>query len=155
MEAPGEEVAIGEATAEERVWAARLMASSEPWITLGRGFDACREASLDPAYVVLVARRAAAPCGFIRVHPRGVAGSAYVASVAVAESERGKGVGALLLAAAERRFAPASRFLFLCVSSFNVGARRFYERHGYRQYGEFPDYVIEGPSELLMGKRLA
>jgi ribosomal protein S18 acetylase RimI-like enzyme len=155
MEVAADRVAIGEATEDERIWAARLMASSEPWITLGRGFEACREASLDPACVVLVARRDGVPCGFIRVHPRGVAGSAYVASIAVAAPERGQGFGAVLLDAAERRFAASSRFLFLCVSSFNTSARRFYESHGYRQFGEFPDYVIEGPSELLMGKRIS
>ena len=30
-----------------------------------------------------------------------------------------------------------------------------YERHGYRLVGELPDYVVDGCSELLMGKRLA
>ena len=29
-------------------------------------------------------------------------------------------------------------------------ARAFYERHGYRQVGEFHDYVIDGASEILV-----
>ena len=41
-------ITIGDATAEERLWAGRLMAASEPWITLGRGEDACRAAALIP-----------------------------------------------------------------------------------------------------------
>jgi ribosomal protein S18 acetylase RimI-like enzyme len=149
-----DEIGIGEATAEEREWCARLMAASEPWITLRRGFEALLPAALDPDYVVLVARRGEAPCGFIRIHPRGVAGSPYVASVAVAETERGRGVGTALLDATEARY-PKARYVFLCVSSFNTRARALYERHGYRLVGELPDYVVDGYSELLMGKRLA
>ncbi len=149
-----DEIEIGEATTAEREWCARLMAASEPWITLRRGFDALLPAALDPEYVVLVARRGGAPCGFIRIHPRGVAGSPYVASVAVAETERGRGVGTALLDATEARY-PKARYVFLCVSSFNTRARELYERHGYRLVGELPDYVVDGYSELLMGKRLA
>jgi len=149
-----EEFEIGDATEGEREWCARLMASSEPWITLGRGLETCRTASLDPAYVVLVARLPGRPAGFIRLHPRGVAGSPYVASVAVDGTARGLGVGTALLHAAEARF-PSARYIFLCVSSFNVRARSLYERHGYRLVGELPDYVVDGFSELLMARRLA
>ena len=35
------------------------------------------------------------------------------------------------------------------------GARSLYERHGYRPVGEFPDFVVDGHSEILMVKRLA
>lgn len=146
-------IRIGEATEEECLWCARLMAESEPWITLGRGYEACKALSLDPAYRTLVARRDGAPCGFIRLHPRGVAGSPYVASVAVSETERGHGVGRALLDEAERLF-PNARYIFLCVSSFNPRARALYERQGYRLIGELPDYVIDGASELLMAKRI-
>ncbi len=147
-------IEIGEATTDDCEWCARLMATSEPWMTLRRGYDVLLPAVLDPEYVVLVARRAGTPCGFIRIHPRGVAGSPYVASVAVAESERGQGVGKALLDATAARY-PNARYVFLCVSSFNVRARALYERHGYRLIGELPDYVVDGYSELLMGKRLA
>jgi ribosomal protein S18 acetylase RimI-like enzyme len=146
-------ITIGEATADERLWAGRLMASSEPWITLGRGEDACRAASVDPDTVVLVAREDGAPLGFARLHPRGVAGSPYLASIAVDGAARSKGVGAALLDAAEARF-PGARWMFLCVSSFNARARALYERRGYRTVGELPDYVVEGLAEILMVKRL-
>jgi ribosomal protein S18 acetylase RimI-like enzyme len=43
--------------------------------------------------------------------------------------------------------------VFLLVSSFNAGARALYERLGYEQAGELPDYVIDGHSEILMWKR--
>jgi len=149
-----DEIEIGEATVAEREWCARLMAASEPWLTLGRGLDVLLPAALDPEYVVLLARRGGAPRGFVRIHPRGVAGSPYVASVAVVESERGRGVGTALLDAAEARY-PRARFVFLCVSDFNTRARALYERHGYRLVGTLPDYVVDGHAELLMAKRLA
>ena len=147
-------IEIGEATAGERAWGARLMAASEPWLTLGRGLDVLLPAALDPDYVVLVARAAGAPLGFVRLHPRGVAGSPYVASIAVADAARGRGVGTALLRAAEARF-PSARWIFLCVSDFNPGARALYERLGYRLVGPLPDYVVDGRAELLLSKRLA
>ena len=147
-------IEIGEATAEERLWCARLMASSEPWITLGRGEEACRAASVDPDTIVLVAREDGEPLGFARFHPRGVAGSPYLASIAVVARARSGGVGAALLDAGEKHFAGA-RWMFLCVSSFNARARALYERRGYRLVGDLPDYVIDGASEILMVKRLA
>ena len=145
---------IADATPEERLWVGRLMASSEPWITLGRGEDACRAAALDLAYVTLVARADAAPLGFARFHPHGALGSPYLASIAVAPEARGLGVGSALLAAGEARF-PGARWMFLCVSDFNVRARALYERSGYRFVGALPDYVVDGFAEHLMVKRLA
>ena len=129
-----------------------LMAASEPWITLGRGFDACRAAALDPAYLILVARGDGAPCGFIRLHPRGVAGSPYIASIAVARRRAER--ASARRSSTPRSGSPSARYIFLCVSSFNPRARALYERHGYRLVGELPDYVIDGASELLMAKRL-
>lgn len=130
------------------------MASSEPWITLGRGEEACRAAALDPVYVTLVACRDSAPLGFARFHPRGVAGSPYLASIAVDPAARSRGVGTALLDVGEVQF-PGARWMFLCVSSFNARARALYERRGYRTVGEMPDYVVDGFSEILMVKRLA
>lgn len=145
---------IAEATDPEREWCALLMAASEPWITLGRGLEQCRAACRHPEYLLLVAHAGEAPCGFILLHPRGVAGSPYIASIAVAEPFRGLGIGARLLDYAEAHFASVARHIFLCVSSFNERARRLYERRGYTVIGELKDYLIEGASEILMHKRL-
>jgi len=40
----------------------------------------------------------------------------------------------------------------MCVSDFNTGARRLYERLGYRLVGELTDYIVAGRSELLLRK---
>jgi [ribosomal protein S18]-alanine N-acetyltransferase len=146
--------AITAGTDDDREWAAGLMAASEPWITLGRGIDACRAACQRPECLIFVARDAHDRCGFALVNPRGVAGAPYLAAIAVAPEWRSHRVGAALIAHCEGHAALSSRHLFLCVSSFNTRARAFYQRHGYRQVGEFEDYIVDGASELLMHKRV-
>jgi ribosomal-protein-alanine N-acetyltransferase len=147
-------ITIAQATGDEREWCAELMANSEPWTALGGTLEQRRVLCRHPEYLLFVAHACGEPCGFILLHPRGVAGSPYVASVAVAERFRGQGIGTRLLDYAEAHFAGCARHIFLCVSSFNERARRLYERLGYAGVGEFQDYVIEGASELLMHKRL-
>ncbi len=151
----GPSVEISPARDDEREWAAEVMAGSDPWIVLGRGLPACRVRCNDPEHHLFVARLGGDPCAFILIHPRGVAGSPYVASVAVAERYRGRGIGTQLLSFAEDLFRGRARYIFLCVSSFNVRARALYERLGYSVVGELKDYVIDGASETLMHKRLS
>jgi ribosomal-protein-alanine N-acetyltransferase len=83
-----------------------------------------------------------------------VSGAPYLAALAVASSWRSRGTGAALLEHCERHAALTSRHFFLCVSSFNTRAQAFYARHGYRQVGQFDDYVIDGASEWLLYKRV-
>jgi ribosomal protein S18 acetylase RimI-like enzyme len=134
-------------------WCARLMAGSEPWITLRRDLEQCRAALDRPGSELFVAREGGRQMAFLLIHPYGFAGSPYIASIAVAESARGKGLGSQLLAFAERHEA-GRRFIFLCVSSFNHRAQELYYRLGYKRVGEIPNFVIEGHSELLMCKKL-
>jgi ribosomal protein S18 acetylase RimI-like enzyme len=145
---------IGPATEDDRIWAASVMSSSDPWLTLGRGFDHCLRVCRDPEYLVFVARQSGERCGVLVLQRRGVAGSPYVVSLAVAAEHRGRRLGAELLAFAEDRAREHSAHLFLCVSSFNGRARRFYETHGYAPIATLEDYVMPGASELLMSKRV-
>lgn len=149
-----EDVLIDRAGDADLAWCAELMAATDPWVTLGRDLAACTASLRRPGAELFVARRDGEAVGFILLHPHGVAGSPYVAVVAVAPSARGGGLGARLLDFAERHY-PGARHIFLCVSDFNDGARRLYERVGYRLVGELKDYVAPGHSELLMHKRLA
>lgn len=150
------DIVITVADAGDCTWAAQLMASSEPWRTLGRGL----EASLaylgpHPDGELLIGRRNAARCGFVYVRPRGFAGAPYIASIGVAPDHRNLGVGTALLVHAESRYSPHAQHIFLLVSSFNTGARRLYERLGYRAVGELPDFIVAGAAEVIMHKRLA
>jgi ribosomal protein S18 acetylase RimI-like enzyme len=145
---------IAPATEAEQKWAAGLMARSEPWMMLGRGFEVCLAACNDREYLLYIAQIGEESCGLILLHRRGVAGSPYIASILVSEEHRSLGIGLRLLEFAEDLFRGDAAHMFLCVSSFNTRARRFYERHGYSQVGEFKDYLIDGASEILMHKRL-
>jgi ribosomal protein S18 acetylase RimI-like enzyme len=148
------ELVVAEASTAERDWAAGVMAGSDPWKTLGRGLEHCLLTCHRSDCLMLVGHCDGAPSAFAILHPRGLAGSPYLAAFGVAAEWRGRGVGGRLLEACERHFASSSRHFFLCVSSFNSAARAFYERHGYECVGELRDYVIDGASEFVMHKRL-
>lgn len=142
------------ATESEREWAARLLASSEPWITLGITLEQCMATCKDPEYKMYIAHAGSSPCGVMILDPRGLAGSPYIKSVAVAESFRGLQVGKQLLEYTEDVCRKYSRHLFLCVSSFNHSARRFYENQGFSAIGDLPGYIIPEASETIMHKFL-
>jgi ribosomal protein S18 acetylase RimI-like enzyme len=57
-----------------------------------------------------------------------------------------------MLSFAEERILATVPNVFLCVSSFNEGAKRLYRRLGYEVIGELRDYVVEGHSEILLRK---
>ena len=59
------------------------------------------------------------------------------------------------MAFAEKRIFSETPNVFVCVSSFNKGAQRFYERLGYEVIGELRDYIISGHSEILLRKTIA
>ncbi len=145
---------VSEGGDDDAEWAAQVMAASDPWVTLGRGLEQCRAACARPEMTLFVARAGDERCGFALVNPRGIAGSPYLAAIAVAPDWRGRGAGAQLLAHCEQWAAGLSRHFVLCVSSFNQRAQQFYWRQGYRQVGDLPDYVIDGASEHLMYKRV-
>lgn len=147
------DISIVPGSEADHPWCAQLMTSTEPWITLGRDRSMCEAALRRPASELFIAKREHQKLGFILLTANGLAGSPYIASVAVDEGTRGQGVGTKLLMFAEQRY-PEARNIFLCVSDFNERARMLYERRGYRQVGVFEDHVIEGHSELLMRKRL-
>ena len=143
-------------TTEDREWCAQLMAFSEPWITLGRTIEQTRPLfdGSWPGTTLLIARAHQKPLGFLLLRERGIVYSPYIASLAASSDARSLGIGSRLIALAEERERPNSRYIFLCVSSFNARARALYERHGYAVVGELKDYIKDGFSEVLMSKRL-
>jgi ribosomal protein S18 acetylase RimI-like enzyme len=148
------DITIDEANDDDREWCAQLMASSEPWLTLGRTIDETQSLFERKDSDLFVARRNAAPLGFLLLRDRGIVYSPYIASLAVAPESRGLGIGSRLLDFVEERARPNSKHIFLCVSSFNIRARALYERHGYTVVGELKDLIVDGLSEYLMSKRL-
>jgi ribosomal protein S18 acetylase RimI-like enzyme len=148
------DVTIRDARDDDREWAARVMAGSEPWLTLRRSYDACLASCRDLLDELHIAEMGTERCGFVLVRPRGIAGAPYIVSIAVAEGFRSRGVGREMIGFVANRWVPRAMHLFLCVSSFNHRARVMYEREGFVQVGELPDFCIDGASELLMCRRL-
>lgn len=149
-----ENLKISPASEEERDWAAGLLSLSEPWITLGVTIEKCLKTCHDPEYRIYVAHLNNIASGFVILDPRGMASSPYIKSIAVAPEFRNMKMGAELLKYAENVALTTSVHMFLCVSSFNTRARKFYENNGYNAVGELKDYIISGASEIIMHKRL-
>jgi len=83
----------------------------------------------------------------------------YLHLLAVKTSERGQGIGVLLLDHFETLNFDAEGYpfrpkVFLLVSSENLAAVKFYQRQGYSKKAEFDDMFGEGDTELLMMKDL-
>jgi ribosomal-protein-alanine N-acetyltransferase len=139
------------ASDDEAVWAAKVMAASEPWITLGRDEAASRAILKDAEKERYILLEGGERAGFLILNMRGAL-AGYIQTICVAPAFRGRGLGTRLMAFAEERVLRQTPNVFLCVSSFNEGARRLYERLGYVRVGDLPDFLVAGHSETLMRK---
>ncbi len=133
-----------------------IVAQSEPWRTLGEGVDFRRFILAKQAYVCVTKDRgSAAVAGFIVFTPEPIfARGGYLRALGVAPEARRQGVGRGLVSFAENRTVRQSRNFFLCVSSFNRKAQKFYMELGYERAGTLPDLVVTGKSEYIYWKRL-
>ncbi len=131
--------------------AAALMAASDPWRRLGIDEERCLGALRGPFRETYAAHSGGRFAGLAAVAMYGTF-KGYIQALFVAEGFRGRGVGERLLAAAEKRIFRESPNVFLCVSSFNSGARRFYRRLGYAEIGLLRNLVREGLHEVLLRK---
>lgn len=111
---------------------AELLVTSEPWLTLRLPRETALAALMDPAREVHAIRDANGIAGFVVIDMRGL--------------------GSALLRWAEDRIFRDSPNVFICVSSFNPGARRLYERHGFEAVGPLRNLLVEGHDELLLRK---
>lgn len=133
---------------------ARMMAGSEPWITLQRDYDASVQTLTSPGKEVYVAAGGKEIQGFIILNMQG-SFIGYIQSIGVAPEWRSRGIGRRLIATAEERIFREAPNVFICVSSFNPGAQRFYRRLGYETIGEIRDFIVRGHSEILLRKTIA
>ena len=93
--------------------------------------------------------------GFVVYRLRGTfVHSGYILDVGVAANAQNRGVGNLLMDAAETEILRHGPNVFLLVSAFNTRAQQFYERRGYQRIGEIPDYIRRGTTEVLYRKTL-
>jgi len=132
---------------------ARLMANSEPWITLRRTYDSSVKMLSDPSKEVYLATVKNEIVGFIVLIMSG-AFVGYIQTVAVMPAWRNKGIGSKLLKFAEDRILNETPNVFILVSSFNQKAQELYQRLGYEVIGELKDYIVPGHSEILLRKSI-
>ena len=148
-------ITIGRMQTEAQALAcARLMASSEPWITLRRDEAGAKRNLHHPAAEVYVAEENGTVIGFIVLTMQGPF-RGYIATVGVVAERRSQGLGAQLIRFAEERIFREAPNVFLCVSSFNTRAQKFYRRLGYERIGELRDFIVPGHGEILMRKTVA
>ena len=138
--------------AQERDCAA-LMVASDPWHKLGQDFESLLRTVRLPGRKRYVAHVNGRFAGFLLLNLQGTF-AGYIQTVGVAPEFRGHGHGAQLIAFAEQRIWRDHQNVFLCVSSFNQAARRFYASLGYHEVGELTDFLVAGHSEFLLRKTI-
>ena len=152
-------------TPESLVKCAQMMSQSLPWVVYGYTEAECRSKISEPPARTIVAIRDNTAIGFITVVPREIASCPGVSLLCIAESERGQGIGTVLLAEAERFLFKNDVNVCLTMSVLPnekdsagqptgraLRLRNFYEHRGYTQVGSLPSYNLPGQDELLFRK---
>jgi len=129
------------------------MASSEPWLTLGRDYGDAIRLLKNSAKECHLVSAGGERVGFLVLDLNGPLGG-YIQTIGVAPEMRGRGIGTAALRWAEAHIFKKHRNVLMCVSSFNRGAQRLYQRLGYETVGRLRDYVVAGHDEILLRKTL-
>ena len=132
-------------------WAARLMASNEPWITLGRDYDGSVAVLSDPRKERYIVRSDGERAGLLILDMNGPF-PGYIQTIGIAPDARNRGIGSKTLAWAEERIFRESPNVFICVSSFNPDARRLYGRLGFETVGVLQHFIVDEHDEWLLRK---
>jgi [ribosomal protein S18]-alanine N-acetyltransferase len=135
----------------EAAQCAELMLASEPWITLRLQRATALAVLTDSAKESYAIRDSRGVAGFVVVDMRGLL-TGYIQILCVRADCRGQGLGSTLLQWAEDRIFRSSPNVFICVSSFNPGARRLYERRGFELVGVLRELLVPGHDEILLRK---
>lgn len=138
-------------TKEEKIICAEMMANSEPWITLGMDREQMMMTFNDALNELFAVYMKDEIIGTIVIQTKG-AFSGYLKSIAVKPDHRGKNLGEFMMEFVEDHIFSKSQNVFLCVSSFNTKAQKFYLKLGYEIIGTLKNYVVEGHDEILMRK---
>lgn len=130
---------------------ARMMAETDPWITLDMDYLKCLKAFDGECKEIYVAEYDNEIIGFAILQ---VCGSfaGYIQTICIRADYRGKGFGKRLLRFCEERILKISPNIFICVSSFNMDAMRLYFEFGFKLVGELDNFIKEGYTELLLRK---
>lgn len=133
---------------------AAKIAAIAPWSAMNYPADALARFLSAPdhgasRYLIEVA---GAEAGAISVRSPWLKGP-YLELLALLPPFQGRGLGASLMAWFEGEAVKrGARNLWVCASSFNEGALRFYARHGFRPAATLPGLVADGYDEVLLRK---
>jgi ribosomal-protein-alanine N-acetyltransferase len=130
---------------------AGIMAATNPWITLGIGYNDCLKAFDGSFREIFIMKNETEIIGFVIMQPQGTF-KGYIQTLAIYKNYRGKGYGTQLLQFCEDRILTYSPNIFICVSSFNQGAIQLYTKFGFELIGELKDFIKPGFDELLLRK---
>lgn len=133
---------------------AAAIVAMEPWAVMNYPADrlAAFLASADSGavrYVVSVNRKEA---GVVSVCHPWLKGP-YLELLALLPVAQNQGIGSSIMAWFETAaLQHGARNLWVCASSFNARALRFYERHGFASAAALPGLVADGYDEILLRK---
>ncbi len=131
---------------------ALMMSQSEPWITLQRSLEDCKE-SMQGAKEIFIAKHHGELVGFIVLQMQGVL-KGYIQSIYVSPEVQNSGLGTNLVSFAEQRIFLISPNVFMLVSTFNEKAIRLYLRLGFEKIGVLRNFVADGFDEFLLRKTI-
>jgi len=130
----------------------RLMLKTDPWKTLGFGEKEVQGVSESTRNGnLVVARQDGKVVGFA-LSVSGMLLGEYLKTLVVDRELRSQGLGKQLMDAFEKRAFSRYPNAYLCVSSFNEGALRFYQNLGYQKVGELTELFVKDHHEVLMRK---
>lgn len=136
---------------EDLQWCAELMATNEPWITLQRNYEDSLKLLQDPINEVYFLRDDQQRIGFVMIKMKG-SFTGYLQTIVISEQARGKGIGEAAIRYIEELIFESSPNVFICASSFNIGAQKLYQKLGYEVIGVLKDYILKGHDEVFMRK---
>jgi len=131
---------------------AHMMAASPPWSELHFSRKQCTEVLSSDTLVIHLAEIENHLVGFIATRAAGMEGEPLLEYICVAPEHRCLGIGTILMKYIEDTLYPNADNLYLFVSDINPRAMVLYERIGYKEVGQFPNYNLWGQTEFLYRK---
>lgn len=135
-------------------YCARLMVQSTPWTTLEMSYEQCLTAFQGQCKEVYVMEDGTEIIGFTVLQMCG-SFRGYIQTFFISPSYRGRGFSRTLFDFCEARIRKVSPNIFLCVSAFNVPARKLYRKWGFTEVGVLNNFIKQGYDEILMRKSYA
>lgn len=131
---------------------AKIMSSSEPFITLKIDYEKCKIAVRGDYKEVFLAKVDSEIAGFVVLQYYGVL-KGYIQTICLKAEFRNQGIGTVLLKFSEEKILAKFPNVFMCVSSFNYEAQKLYYKLGFEKIGVLTNHFIMGADEYILRKQ--